>query len=424
MARTTHTKRNRLLAATALLAAGVWWWFAHDPGPKIIPRTISTGQTTTRMDVALGLDYGVVLAPDGRVYQWEQPLSAPPDTLAEPPEIREVGFEERWQTVAVGGPDALRSFALAVQPNGTLWQLWWRPRLEPGVHPLKLDHAENWRRVVAGRDFALLLKTDGELWGVGANGSGQLGMGHRRSVEWPEQSTFDTVWVELAAGEAAAAGIRDDGSLWAWGNREGLPAGWNSTSTPRRVGAENNWLRVHGDGNLFVAENLAGEFLAWGISAGLLVENQVAPADTGLIRLPVEPGARQFAVGGLNVFWLDRENVLRGIGFNNWSVLGGSTPANRIAREPVVLGRHEDGVRLVAGPQSGGLLDAAGQLRVWGLVPGWSYETAGSRFRTGARALWDRIGSGSTNVAERNFTYKQVEKPALLLSAEPRTSVE
>jgi alpha-tubulin suppressor-like RCC1 family protein len=70
----------------------------------------------------------------------------------------------------------------------------------------------------AGIWHALAIKEDGSLWAWGWNGSGALGDGSRDSSTTPVQVEGMSDVVEVAAGSRHSVALKDDGSVWAWGS--------------------------------------------------------------------------------------------------------------------------------------------------------------------------------------------------------------
>jgi len=67
----------------------------------------------------------------------------------------------------------------------------------------------------AGHYHSMFVKTDGTLWGMGANNYGQLGYSSIYSTSAPVQVASDVVSVR--AGFATSAFIKTDGMLWTVG---------------------------------------------------------------------------------------------------------------------------------------------------------------------------------------------------------------
>ncbi len=71
-------------------------------------------------------------------------------------------------------------------------------------------------KVAGGGSFSLYLKSDGSLWGMGINASGELGDGTRNNTNFPEQSLASNV-TAIAAGISHSLFLKSNGSLWAMG---------------------------------------------------------------------------------------------------------------------------------------------------------------------------------------------------------------
>ena len=70
--------------------------------------------------------------------------------------------------------------------------------------------------IAAGQYHSLFIKSDGSLWAMGGNGAGQLGDGTGINTNKPEQITNGVV--AIAAGLQHSLFLKSDGSLWAMGD--------------------------------------------------------------------------------------------------------------------------------------------------------------------------------------------------------------
>lgn len=103
-----------------------------------------------------------------------------------------------------------------------------------------------WTAVAAGQGQSLGLREDGSLWAWGANGQGQLGLGDTRGRDRPVKLPGQD-WAAVAAGLQHVLALKTDGSLWAWGQNLAGQLG-DGSNTPRhapvRVGQAQDWTAV------------------------------------------------------------------------------------------------------------------------------------------------------------------------------------
>ncbi len=117
------------------------------------------------------------------------------------------------------------TFSMILKTDGTLWVTGEGKRGELGLGA-EVEEAAGWTEITTisdvasialGEEFALVLKNDGTVWGVGRNNKGQLGLNSE------EKEFFD--WTQVADGvasifaDAETAGmVKTDGTLWMWGD--------------------------------------------------------------------------------------------------------------------------------------------------------------------------------------------------------------
>lgn len=90
--------------------------------------------------------------------------------------------------------------------------------------------------IAAGADFSLFRKSDGSLWAMGANDHGQLGDGTTNESHVPLQIMSSNV-VAMAAGIEHSLFLKSDGSLWACGYNASGAVG-DGTNADRHLPAQ------------------------------------------------------------------------------------------------------------------------------------------------------------------------------------------
>jgi hypothetical protein len=129
--------------------------------------------------------------------------------------------------------------------------------------------SSDWFRVAAGAEHTLALKNDGTLWAWGDNRQGQLGLGHGDDMYEPQQVGTEATWVDIAAGDQHSIALQNDGSLWAWGDNARGQVGDGSTTdrlVPTRLGADVDWLWVAAGDRHGLALKTDGSVWTWGLA--------------------------------------------------------------------------------------------------------------------------------------------------------------
>jgi len=171
--------------------------------------------------------------------------------------VQTVAGGTNWKQVAVG-----KAYTGAIKTDGTLWM--WGNNADGQLGDNTIIHrsspiqtvagGNNWKQVVTGQTgqrHVLALKTDGTLWGWGANVNGELATNdivHRSS---PVQTVAGgTNWKFIGRGAGPMSCIKTDGTLWMWGNGGNGNLGDNtaiSKSSPvQTISGGTNWKTCSG----------------------------------------------------------------------------------------------------------------------------------------------------------------------------------
>lgn len=122
--------------------------------------------------------------------------------------------------------------------------------------PVQIGSENNWRWVSNGVGCTAAIKNDGTLWTWGLNTWGQLGVNDVINRSSPVQVGSDDTWRQIyftgtyasgSIGPGSIWGIKNNGTLWAWGYNDygGLGLNDNITrSSPTQVGSDTNWKQV------------------------------------------------------------------------------------------------------------------------------------------------------------------------------------
>ncbi|MCL2680215.1 MAG: hypothetical protein FWF11_01860, partial [Coriobacteriia bacterium] len=198
------------------------------------------------------------------------------------------------------------------------------------------------------------VKDDGTLWSWGENWFGQTGLDiGPGDQETPAQVGTATNWAQVSAGGWHSLAIRTDGTLWAWGATEnggtGLgPLVTGDQLTPAQVGSATNWTQVSAGNWHSHGIRADGTLWAWGINAvgqiGLGVAGeQLVPAQVG-----TDTNWAAVSAGPFHSLGIRSDGTLWSWGGNMFAATGlDTTTGNQTT--PAQVGTATDWVQVSAG---------------------------------------------------------------------------
>lgn len=204
------------------------------------------------------------------------------------------------------------------------------PRYEL-VLPTRIDPSVDWTAAVVGDAHRCGLRADGSLWCWGRNSWGQVGndrFDDFGAVLSPLRIGAER-WLAVAAGDNHSCAIRDEQSLWCWGNNDagqvGSPFVGEDTAevTPLQVGDGNDWQTVIAGGNVSCAINGGGRAWCWGSNRfGQL--GTVTDLEYSWQPRPLAPTLRwsQLSLGSAHLCGITNDGALWCWGLNHFGQLG------------------------------------------------------------------------------------------------------
>lgn len=186
------------------------------------------------------------------------------NTAADPyDEVINLGVFIGFETVYLAGGDTHWAY---IDSTGRAWEA----PADVSEIGSQAGTATNWSSVSAGMDFTLGMQDDGTLWGWGDNTYGQLGTSSSAVADTntPLLIGAASTWNSYYAGATHSLGVRSDGTLWAWGSNYSGQLGTNSamadTSIPIQVGTAADWDAVFGGYSYSMAIKDDGTLWTWG----------------------------------------------------------------------------------------------------------------------------------------------------------------
>jgi alpha-tubulin suppressor-like RCC1 family protein len=230
--------------------------------------------------VAGGSYFSYALKSDGTVWAWGINSNGVDGALGDGTTISHSNPVQALVTdvvaIAAGG-----SHGLAVKSDGTVsaWGRGYAGQLGDGAYtdpqptPVKVSGLTNVIAVAGGRLHSLALKNDGTVWAWGDNSLDELGDGTTTGHNTPVQvkgpggaGNLKNI-VAIAAGDAHNLAVKSDGTVWAWGYNASGQLGDGTTSNrsaPVQVSGLTGVIAVAGGGAHSLALKNDGTVWAWG----------------------------------------------------------------------------------------------------------------------------------------------------------------
>jgi len=195
------------------------------------------------------------------------------------------GFTD-WVSVS-GGIDSNHS--CGIRANGTAWG-WginFNGQIGDGTTTGKSSPVSvvggftDWVFIKAGGNATSAIRANGTAWGWGTNSSGELGDGTTTGRSSPVSVVGGfTDWVSIAAGYRHRIAVRANGTLWGWGNGASGVLGDNTTSNRSSpvsvVGGFTDWIFASAGRGHSAGIRSNGTLWAWGGNgAGQLGDNTI-----------------------------------------------------------------------------------------------------------------------------------------------------
>ncbi len=189
-----------------------------------------------------------------------------------------------------------------------------------------------WKSVSVGYTHVLAIANDNTLWGWGSNSSGQLGDGTLVSKNSPTQIGTDSDWKIVSAGSGSYAftmAIKNDGTLWAWGNNFFGQVGdgtFVNKLSPVQIGSETNWKSVSAGYSHAMAVKSNGTLWTWGNSEFYALGNTAGYGGSFHRNIPAQVGTlntwSMVSAGDRYSLALKTDGTVYGWGYNNGNPIG------------------------------------------------------------------------------------------------------
>ena len=334
---------GRAHSVLALGTDGSVWAWGFDHAALLDSSTARTvAGISAVVAVAGGIESAVALRADGSVWTWGGNVYG---TLGVGPIASTV---VPLQVTGLSGVTAVASFGYdvyALRGDGTVWAWGYAgggalgdgSTTSSGLVPVQVSGLTGVRAIAAGMSSGYALKDDGTVWSWGENGHGQLGDGTSTNRRTPVRVGSLTSIAAIGAGRSAYA-VSTDGTVLAWGQNDSGQLGDNTltdrslpvpvvgvTGATAVVGGQHDGYALRADGSVAAwGRNSSGE-----LGNGTTVDSLVAVTVQGL------NGVRQLAAGWYTGYALMADRTEQAWGSNQAGSLGVGSTVNSSVPLPV-----------------------------------------------------------------------------------------
>jgi hypothetical protein len=256
-------------------------------------QTISNAETWE--SVSCGGFHTAAIKDDGTLWSWGSNYNGQlgtNNTTSVSSPVQTVAGGNNWKAAACG-----YACTAGIKDDGTLWmwglnsdgQLGDNTVVKKSSPVQTVAGGNNWFQVACGYSYTAAVKTDGTLYLWGSNYDGQLGTNNTTAVSSPVQTVAGgNNWKAADCGDNHIIALDCDGNIWSWGNNNNGQLGDSTTnyySSPVQIETANSeWAQVFagGEGSGSIREDMT--LWVWGDND----EGQLGTGNTADVSSPVQ----------------------------------------------------------------------------------------------------------------------------------------
>jgi alpha-tubulin suppressor-like RCC1 family protein len=323
--------------------------------------------------VAAGFEHSLIID-GGHVWAWGNNLNSQIGTSENDYEISPVKINNLSNIIALAKGSAA-NHCLALNENGTVWS--WGDneygQLGLGTNdvvnsntPMMIEKIFGVVALSAGRSHSVALKDDGTVWTWGDNTYGQLGHINQEKSSIPKKIYGLQNVVSVEAGYNHSMALRKDGTVWTWGKNINGQLGignQKNTNKPIKVQGLENIVYISAGASHCLAIKNDGTVWSWGWND----YGQLGDGSFESKNRPVQAKIKnvvKVSSGGLHSVALTAEGTVFAWGANSFGQLGKSS--NRNYAMPVKVFALKNITSVVAGDMHSIAIKGDGTVQTWG----------------------------------------------------------
>lgn len=297
--------------------------------------------------IATGVSGGSALRSNGEIWSWGNnsrgDIGDGSVTQRTRP-VRESTHSSDWTDIAKG-----RYHTMALKSNGEVWSWGTNQNGEQGngdiysdtLRKPTLNRDKEYIEIAAGLSYSCGIDSGHRLWCVGRNDDGQLGNNSIEDTIVPvQENSMSTDWKIVRAGTFHTVAIKNDGTLWGWGDNEYGQLGVGRDTHRIRVPTQEStmstdWIDVSVSSPNIKSSSYTlglksnGEVWGWGSSFNQLCIEKVGSSDYKKVPIKISADStswKAISAGNYHSMFIKDDNTLWGCGYNSDGKLGiGST---------------------------------------------------------------------------------------------------
>ena len=184
----------------------------------------------------------------------------------------------------------------------------------------------------SGAGHAIIIKNDGTLWAWGQNTSDAVGICNGSiDVFTPIQLSNQPVWAKVFAVSDRTFVIKNDGTLWTAGNGDGGSLGTGNQDdvcTLTQIGTANDWSEVYSGGGTIAKKN-NGTLWGWGANIYGQLNLGTNSLEFTPVQISTETNWSKINMA-LHTLALKSDGTLWACGLNDKGQIGDGTQTNKL----------------------------------------------------------------------------------------------
>lgn len=283
----------------------------------------------------------------------------------------QVSTETDWSEISI----LHGNHAIAIKTDGTLWG--WGANYYGQVgstsnnnssnyilNPIQIGNDSDWAKIATGRNNSFAIKKDGSLWASGINTSGQLGIGNNSHTDVFTQVGKETDWFKVAPGSNHTLALKSDGTIWTWGSNHNGQLGTGNNidqNTPIQVGSLDSWTDIFSGLNFNIVKKFDNSLWSFGEN----VNGQLGIGNNLDINTPTQIGNsmdwQDVAAGSFHVLAIKNNGTLW-----DWGFIPNGDGVTYSQNNPEQIGVSNDWQEIKTGDYNFMATNANNEFYLWG----------------------------------------------------------